>query len=95
MPVASNVALTSFTDTSVSNGTKYFYRVAAVNAVGTSVLVYEVRQTGEQADGTPVDNSVLVNARTGEVVRAHPAHPLRAQPQGVLGQQRHHPARAP
>ncbi|AKJ02603.1 vibriolysin [Archangium gephyra] len=31
-------------------------------------LVYEVRQTGEQADGTPVDDSVLVNAADGSVL---------------------------
>ncbi|HEX5747658.1 MAG TPA: M4 family metallopeptidase [Archangium sp.] len=31
-------------------------------------LVYEVRQTGEQADGTPVDDSVLVNAVDGSVL---------------------------
>ncbi|HEY0096017.1 MAG TPA: peptidase, partial [Archangium sp.] len=30
-------------------------------------LVYVVRQTGEQADGTPVDDSVLVNAIDGSV----------------------------
>jgi vibriolysin len=32
------------------------------------LLVYEVRVTGEQADGTPVDDSVLVNAVDGSVV---------------------------
>jgi len=35
-------------------------------------LVYEVRQTGEQADGTPVDDSVLVNAADGSVVERIP-----------------------
>ncbi len=32
------------------------------------LLVYEIRQTGEQDDGTPVDDSVLVNAVDGSVV---------------------------
>ncbi|PTL82834.1 M4 family metallopeptidase [Vitiosangium sp. GDMCC 1.1324] len=36
------------------------------------LLVYEVRQTGEQADGTPVDDSVLVNAADGSVVERIP-----------------------
>ncbi|QRO02594.1 M4 family metallopeptidase [Archangium violaceum] len=36
------------------------------------VLVYEVRQTGTQADGTPVDDSVLVNAIDGSVVERIP-----------------------
>ncbi|HEX8434934.1 MAG TPA: M4 family metallopeptidase [Archangium sp.] len=36
------------------------------------LLVYEVRQSGEQADGTPVDDSVLVNAEDGSVVERIP-----------------------
>ncbi len=36
------------------------------------LLVYEIRQTGEQADGTPVDDSVLVNAIDGSVVERIP-----------------------
>ncbi|WP_309897570.1 M4 family metallopeptidase [Archangium sp.] len=35
-------------------------------------LVYEVRQSGEQADGTPVDDSVLINAVDGSVVTRIP-----------------------
>jgi hypothetical protein len=45
-PIATGVAGTSFTDTTVSNGTPYFYKVAAVNAVGTSV-------PSNEASGTP------------------------------------------
>src|SRR5215472_3582645 len=44
-PVASNVSGTSFTDTSAVNGTTYFYKVAAVNAVGTSPQSAEVSAT--------------------------------------------------
>ncbi|QRK13939.1 M4 family metallopeptidase [Archangium violaceum] len=36
------------------------------------LLVYEVRQTGEQADGTPVDDSVLVDAADGSFVARIP-----------------------
>ncbi len=49
LPIASNVSGTSFTDTSVSNGTAYFYRVAAVNAVGTSALSNEASATPQAA----------------------------------------------
>jgi hypothetical protein len=43
--VASNVSATSYTDAVVTNGTAYFYVVAAVNAVGVSPRSGEVSAT--------------------------------------------------
>ena len=40
-PVATGIATTTFADTDVTAGTTYFYTVAAVNAVGTSVASAE------------------------------------------------------
>jgi fibronectin type 3 domain-containing protein len=47
--VATNVIVTSFTDTAVTNGATYYYKVAAVNAVGTSPQSNEANATPQQA----------------------------------------------
>jgi hypothetical protein len=44
-PVATGVSALSFTDTSVVNGTTYYYRVAAVNSVGVSAKSGEASAT--------------------------------------------------
>ena len=46
-PIATNVAVASYTDSGLTNGTKYFYKVAAVNAGGTSALSTEASATPE------------------------------------------------
>ena len=50
-PVASNITSTSYTDTGLTNGTKYYYEVAAVNASGTSGMSNEVSSTPAGASG--------------------------------------------
>ncbi|MGO9231837.1 MAG: glycoside hydrolase family 44 protein, partial [Bryobacteraceae bacterium] len=45
--LATGIAATSYTDATASNGTTYYYKVAAVNAGGTSPLSAEVSATPE------------------------------------------------
>jgi fibronectin type 3 domain-containing protein len=44
-PLAASITATSYVDTTVTLGTKYYYKVAAVNADGTSALSNEVSAT--------------------------------------------------
>jgi fibronectin type 3 domain-containing protein len=44
-PIVSGIVATSFTNSGLTNGTAYFYRLAAVNGVGTSVQSVEVSAT--------------------------------------------------
>jgi hypothetical protein len=48
-PLASNVTGRSFTDTTVANGTAYFYTVAAVNSAGISAKSAEMSATPQPA----------------------------------------------
>jgi fibronectin type 3 domain-containing protein len=57
-PLAANVPSNGFTDTGVVNGTTYYYKVAAVNAVGLSP------QSGE-ASATPAQPATVPTAPQG------------------------------
>jgi hypothetical protein len=50
--IATGVAATEFTDTGLTNGTTYFYKVSATNAAGES----------------PLSSAVSANPRTGQIV---------------------------
>ena len=50
--LATGITITSYTDTSVSNGTAYYYKLAAVNSGGTSPLSTEVSATPEPSAPT-------------------------------------------
>ena len=47
-PVATGITTTSFTNAGLTNGTEYFFKVAAVDAGGTSALSNEVSATPRQ-----------------------------------------------
>jgi len=59
-PIASGITATSYSDTSATNGTTYFYKVAAVNAGGTSALSAEASATPESGTSTPFTPTVTV-----------------------------------
>ena len=44
-PIATGITATSFTNTGLTNGRTYYYKVAAVNATGTSAMSKEVSAT--------------------------------------------------
>ncbi len=44
-PIATNISSASYADSTVTNGTKYYYKVAAVNAGGTSAFSNEASAT--------------------------------------------------
>jgi fibronectin type 3 domain-containing protein len=55
-PIVSNIASTSFTNTGLTNGTTYFYKVAAVNGVGVSAQSSEVSAT----PSVPVSGAIAI-----------------------------------
>jgi len=77
-PLATNVATTAFTDTSAVNGTTYYYKVAAVNAVGVSP------QSGE-ASATPQAPSAAAFVRRVGSVTASTSRTTTTVPVGATG----------
>jgi fibronectin type 3 domain-containing protein len=68
-PVATGVALTTFTDAGRTNGTAYFYKVAAVNSAGTSGLSNEASATPQQAATAPLAPQNLTAATANAAVQ--------------------------
>ena len=64
-PIASNVTGTSFSDKSVDNGTTYYYKVAAVNAVGVSPQSNEASATPQQPATPPAAPTGLTATAAG------------------------------
>jgi fibronectin type 3 domain-containing protein len=65
----SGITTTSFTDTEVSNGTTYFYKVAAANAGGTSPLSNEASAT-PQVPPPAAPSGLTASAGNGQVALA-------------------------
>jgi titin len=57
----------SYTDTSVTNGTAYYYEVAAVNGVGTGALSTEVAETPQSPPAAPT--GLAANSAKGKGVQ--------------------------
>ena len=53
-PIKTGLTSTAFTDTGLTNGTKYFYTVSAVNATGTSAQSSEINATPTGVPAAPV-----------------------------------------
>ena len=66
-PLKTNVTGTTFNDLTVTNGTKYYYTVAAVNAVGTSPQSNEANAT-PQATVPSVPTGLVASAGDGKVM---------------------------
>ncbi len=80
-PIATNLTTTNYTDSSVTNGTTYFYEVAAVNAGGTSGISNEASakpqapvsptftlaasSPGTVVPGTPSTSTITVSTANG------------------------------
>lgn len=68
-PIASNVGTPNYTDRSVTNGTQYFYTVAAVNSVGASAVSAEAAATptAVQATAPSPPRNLTASGSTGSV----------------------------
>jgi xyloglucan-specific exo-beta-1,4-glucanase len=64
--VATGVTSTSYTDTSVTNGTTYYYAVTASNAAGTSAESLQVSATPEGVIVEPPTGNMAVQYKAGD-----------------------------
>jgi len=64
--IATGVTATSYINTGLTNGTTYYYKVAAVNAAGTSALSAEASAT-PQAGAPPVPTGLKATAGNAQV----------------------------
>jgi fibronectin type 3 domain-containing protein len=69
-PIATGVTTTSYTNTGLSNGTKYYFKVAAVNAGGTSGMSNESSATPVASSSTQMDCGITTGPPSGWVVDA-------------------------
>jgi fibronectin type 3 domain-containing protein len=61
-------AVTSYTDTSVTNGTTYYYQASAVNGFGEGPRSPEVAATPATVPGSPGNLTISANAPSGVVL---------------------------
>jgi fibronectin type 3 domain-containing protein len=64
-PIATNVATTTYTDNSVTNGTKYYYTVAAVNSGGTGPMSSEASATPQSSSSSAPNPPTGLTATAG------------------------------
>jgi hypothetical protein len=68
IPLATTGGALNYTDTAVTNGTTYYYKVAAINSAGTGALSNEVSATPTAPTPTP-DFSIAVAPTTRTISR--------------------------
>ena len=99
-PIATGVITTSYTDTTVTNGTTYYYKVAAVDTGGTSPLSNEASATpalpvaptftltastpGAIAAGGTTSSTITVTTTTGYVGTVTLACSVTSSPAGAV-----------